>query len=37
MERKKNYDIKIQKQKFLQHKRPFAIKDIDINKIVISK
>ena len=34
---KKISDIKIQKQNFLQHKRPFAIKDININKIVISK
>ena len=29
-------DIEIQKQKFHQHKRPIAIKNIDMNKIVIS-
>ena len=29
-------DIEIQKQKFLQHKRPFSIKNININKIVVS-
>ena len=30
-------DMKIQKQKFHQHKRNTSIKDIDINKIVVSK
>ena len=29
-------DIEIQKQKFHQHKEPFSIKNIDINKIVVS-
>ena len=29
-------DIQIQKQKFHQHKGPISIKNIDINKIVIS-
>ena len=29
-------DIKIEKQKFHQHKRPISIKNIDINKIVVS-
>ena len=29
-------DIEIQKQKFQQHKRPISIKDVDINKIVVS-
>ena len=29
-------DIEIQKQKSLQHKRPISIKNIDINKIVVS-
>ena len=29
-------DIEIQKQKFHQHKRPISIKDVDINKIVVS-
>ena len=29
-------DIEIKKQKFHQHKRPISIKDIDINKIVVS-
>ena len=29
--------MKIQKQKFHQHKRNTSIKDIDINKIVVSK
>ena len=28
--------IKIQKQKFFQHKGPISIKNIDINKIVVS-
>ena len=28
--------IKIHKQKFHQHKRPISIKNIDINKIVVS-
>ena len=30
-------DIEIEKQKFHQHKRPISIKNIDINKIVVSK
>ena len=29
-------DIEIQKQKFHQHKQPISIKNIDINKIVLS-
>ena len=29
-------DIEIQKQKFHQHKLPISIKDVDINKIVVS-
>ena len=29
-------DIEIEKQKFHQHKRPVSIKNIDINKIVVS-
>ena len=29
-------DIEIEKQKFHQHKKPISIKDIDINKIIIS-
>ena len=29
-------DIEIQKQKFHQHKEPISIKNIDINKIVVS-
>ena len=29
-------DIKIQKQKLQQHKGPISIKNIDINKIVVS-
>ena len=29
-------DIEIEKQKFHQHKRPILIKNIDINKIVVS-
>ena len=29
-------DIEIKKQKFHQHKRPISIKNIDINKIVLS-
>ena len=29
-------DIKIQKQKFHQHKRPVSIKNVDVNKIVLS-
>ena len=29
-------DIEIQKQKFHQHKRPISMKNIDINKIVVS-
>ena len=29
-------DIEIKKQKFDQHKRPFSIKNIDINKTVLS-
>ena len=29
-------DIEIQKQKFHQHKRLISIKNIDINKIVVS-
>ena len=28
--------IEIEKQKFHQYKRPFSIKNIDINKIVVS-
>ena len=30
-------DIEIKKQKFHQHKAPNSIKNIDINKIVVSK
>ena len=30
-------DVAIQKQKFHQHKRPVSMKNIDINKIVVSK
>ena len=33
---KKFGDVEIKKQKFHQHKRPFAMKNIDINKIVVS-
>ena len=29
-------DIEIKKQKFHQHKRPISIKNVDINKIVVS-
>ena len=29
-------DIEIKKQKFHQHKRPVSIKNVDINKIVVS-
>ena len=29
-------DIEIEKQKIYQHKRPISIKNIDINKIVVS-
>ena len=29
-------DIEIEKQKFHQHKRPISIKNININKIVVS-
>ena len=29
-------DIKIPKQKFHQHKRPISIKNVDIDKIVVS-
>ena len=29
-------DIEIEKQKFYQRKRPISIKNIDINKIVVS-
>ena len=29
-------DIQIKKQNFHQHKKPFLIKNIDINKIVVS-
>ena len=29
-------DIKVQKQKFHEHKAPISIKNIDINKIVVS-
>ena len=29
-------DIEIKKQKFHQHKRPISIRNIDINKIVVS-
>ena len=29
-------DIELEKQKFYQHKRPTLIKNIDINKIVVS-
>ena len=28
--------IEIQKQKFHQHKRPISMKNVDINKIVVS-
>ena len=28
-------DVKIQKQKFHQHKRPFSIKNVDLDKIVV--
>ena len=30
------FDIKIPKQKFHQHKRPFSIKNIDSDKTVVS-
>ena len=30
-------DIEIETQKLHQHKRPISIKNIDINKIVVSK
>ena len=30
-------DIEIEKQKFHQHERPISIKNIDINKVVVSK
>ena len=33
---KKTGDIEIEKQKFHQHKRAISIKNIDINKIVVS-
>ena len=29
-------DIEIQKQKFHQHKEPISIKNIDINKVLVS-
>ena len=29
-------DVEIQKQKFHQHKEPISIKNIDINKVVVS-
>ena len=29
-------DIEIEKQKFYQYKRPISIKNIDINKILVS-
>ena len=29
-------DIEIKKQKFYQHNRPISIKNIDINKLVVS-
>ena len=29
-------EIEIEKQKFHQHKRPFSIRNIDINKTVVS-
>ena len=29
-------DIQIEKQKFHQHKRPISMKNIDVNKIVVS-
>ena len=29
-------DIEIQRQKFPQHKEPISIKNLDINKIVVS-
>ena len=29
-------DVKIPKQKFYQHKRPISIKNVDIDKIVVS-
>ena len=29
-------DFEIEKQKFHQHKRPISIKNLDINKIVVS-
>ena len=29
-------DIEIEKQKFYLHERPFSIKNIDINKIIVS-
>ena len=32
----KSGGIEIQKQKFYQHKGPISIKNIDINKIVVS-
>ena len=30
-------DIEMEQQKFHQHKRPISIKNIDINKIIVSK
>ena len=32
----KFYDSKIENYKFHQHKNPISIKDLDINKIVLS-
>ena len=32
----KSGDIEIEKQKFQQHKKPISIKNIDINKMVVS-
>ena len=29
-------DIEIKKQQFHQHKRPISIKNVDVNKIVVS-
>ena len=29
-------DIEIQKQKFHEHKEPISVKNIDVNKIVVS-
>ena len=36
MKKKKIGEFEIKKQKFHQYKRPVSIKNIDINKIVVS-